>query len=413
MSIKSYSLLELNTYIKRILALNFDQDIWVKAEILSLSIKKGHYYLTLIQKEEGSNEIVAQINATIWSTEAQRIKKTNPDLDSYFISGHEVMLGGVPIFHEKFGLQLRISSIDTAFTRGALDQKKEELFTRIKSEKLHEINKMLELPLAYRNIAIISSANAAGYIDFTSHIQNNIYNLRFGLHLFDSVMQGINIETEILKSMDQLLSANMKFDALIIIRGGGSKVDLAGFDNYNLANKIANYPIPVFTGIGHDIDFSSLDLVANKYFKTPTAVAEYFIETNIGFLSDIQVKVKKILNVAQTAFTHINYDLQSILKTIRSTSKNKLTEFKYNLDITKGKIYQSVQIKINHSQYSLQSIKEKINLQNPLEVLKKGYVIVVQNNKKIKSVKDFDMLNTADLNFADGKIEVKPKIING
>lgn len=407
MSKKSYSLLELNTFIKRILALNFDQDIWVKAEILSLSIKKGHYYLTLIQKEEGSNEIVAQINATIWSTEVQRIKKSNPDLDSYFIAGHEVMLGGTPIFHEKFGLQLRISSIDTAFTRGALDRKREELFNRIKSEGLHELNKRLKLPLAFRNIAIISSVTAAGYIDFISHIQHNPYNLTFGIHLYDSVMQGINIENEIIKRMDQIASGNLEFDAVIIIRGGGSKVDLSGFDNYNLAQKIANYSIPVFTGIGHDIDISSLDLVAHKYFKTPTAVAEYFIETNSNFLGDVQEIVKKILNITQTSYTHINYELKSILNTLRNASKNKITIFKYNLDIIEGKIHKAVQIKINHSQFSLESIKEKINLQNPLEILKKGYVIVVQNNKKIKAVKDFDISKTADLIFADGVIKVK------
>ena len=363
MNKKSYSLLELNTFIKRILALNFDQDIWVKAEILSLNIKKGHYYLTLIQKEEGSNEIVAQINATIWSTEVQRIKKTNPDLDSYFIAGHEVMLGGTPIFHEKFGLQLRISSIDTAFTRGALDQKREELFNRIKVEGLHEINKTLKLPLAFRNIAIISSVNAAGYIDFINHLQHNPYKLTFGLHLYDSVMQGISIESEMI--------------------------------------------IPVFTGIGHDIDISSLDLVAHKYFKTPTAVAEYFIETNSSFLGEVHEQVKKILNIAQNAFTHINYDLKSILNNLRNASKDKITGFKYNLDKIKGEIYKSAQIKINHSQFSIESIKQKINLQNPLEILKKGYVIVVQNNKKIKTVKDFDISKPADLNFADGVIIVK------
>ena len=407
MNKKSYSLLELNTFIKRILALNFDQDIWVKAEILSLNIKKGHYYLTLIQKEEGSNEIVAQINATIWSTEVQRIKKTNPDLDSYFIAGHEVMLGGTPIFHEKFGLQLRISSIDTAFTRGALDQKREELFNRIKVEGLHEINKTLKLPLAFRNIAIISSVNAAGYIDFINHLQHNPYNLTFGLHLYDIVMQGISIESEMIKSLDQITSGHLEFDAVIIIRGGGSKVDLSGFDNYNLAQKIANYPIPVFTGIGHDIDISSLDLVAHKYFKTPTAVAEYFIETNSSFLGEVHEQVKKILNIAQNAFTHINYDLKSILNNLRNASKDKITGFKYNLDKIKGEIYKSAQIKINHSQFSIESIKQKINLQNPLEILKKGYVIVVQNNKKIKTVKDFDISKPADLNFADGVIKVK------
>jgi exodeoxyribonuclease VII large subunit len=207
--------------------------------------------------------------------------------------------------------------------------------------------------------------------------------------------------------LDQITSGHLEFDAVIIIRGGGSKVDLSGFDNYNLAQKIANYPIPVFTGIGHDIDISSLDLVAHKYFKTPTAVAEYFIETNSSFLGEVHEQVKKVLNIAQNAFTHINYDLKSILNNLRNASKDKITEFKYNLDKIKGEIYKSAQITINHSQFSIESIKQKINLQNPLEILKKGYVIVVQNNKKIKTVKDFDISKPADLNFADGVIKVK------
>jgi len=401
---KSYSLLELNIFIKRILALNFESDVWVRAEILSMSVKKGHYYITLIQKDAHSNEIVAQINATIWSTDFLKIKKQNPEIESYFMSGHEMLLSGMLLFHERYGMQFRISNIDTAFTRGALDQKKEELFARINEEELNKINKQHSLPPAFRKIAVISSPTAAGYIDFINHLKQNIYQLKFGVQLFESTMQGQNLESEMIRNLEIISQTSNEFDALIIIRGGGSKVDLSGFDNYNLAKIIAHYPIPVFTGIGHEIDFSTIDLVAYRSFKTPTAVAEYFIETNINFLSeilDIQNKIK--VSSLQKIVRYTN-DLNTVILNINNKSSNIIQTTRHKLEIFYSKIYQSGITKIYNFKSELNIIMSQLNMLNPFEILKKGYVLIVQEDKTIRSKNDLKANQMTEFHFHDGTI---------
>ena len=405
---KSYSLLELNTFIKRILALNFDQDVRVKAEILSLNIKRGHYYLTLIQKDPESSEIIAQLNATIWATDVSRIKKVNTDLVSYFIAGHEMLLSGIPVFHEKFGLSFKNNGIDTSFTRGELDKKKEELFERIHAEGLHIINKSVLPPVAFKRLAIISSASAAGYIDFINHINQNQFGLKFDLQLFESVMQGINLESHFVEVLENINNNIAEYDALIIIRGGGSKVDLAGFDNYNLANKLAHFPLPVYTGIGHEIHISSLDLVAHKYFKTPTAVAEFFIGNNIQFLNSVSDHVIQVLNLAGKALISNNHQLNNVLLGINRSATFKIEKLIYQYEVLVKNIVQASQLNLNNLTFRLKLITEKIQLLNPYEVLKKGYVLFVQNGKKIKSVDDLYYNEITEAHFHDGTKFFKP-----
>lgn len=405
---KSYSLLELNTFIKRILALNFDQEIRVKAEILSLNIKRGHYYLNLIQKDPESNEIIAQLNAIIWSTDVSRIKKVNDDLDSYFIAGHEMLLSGIPVFHEKFGLSFKINGIDTSFTRGELDKKKEELFERIYAEGLHNINKSLMPPIAFKRLAIISSSTAAGYIDFINHISMNQFGLSFDIKLFESVMQGSNLENHFIEVLENIRINISGFDAVVIIRGGGSKVDLAGFDNYNLAHLLANFPLPVYTGIGHEIDISSLDLVAHKYFKTPTAVAEFFIGNNIQFLNSLSDHVIQIINVAGQTLIKYDHQLNTVMSGINRTAHHKIEKLIYQYEVLTKNIVQASQLSMNKLSYQLKLITEKILLLNPFEVLSKGYVLITQKGKKIKSVNDLYFDEITEAHFHDGTKVFKP-----
>lgn len=404
METRSYSLLELNTYIKRVLALNFESELWVRAEILSAAVKRGHYYLTLIQKDEHSHDIVAQINAVVWATDLAKIKKKNPDLDHYFVAGFEIQCFALPVFHERFGLQLRITGIDSSFTRGALDIRKEALFSRIREEGLHLMNKSIKPPDIYQRIAVISSANAAGYVDFLEHIEKNGHGLKFSLTLYDSVMQGNALEQSIRDAFEQISKSATKFDAVVVIRGGGSKVDLAGFDNYDLSCLIAHFPLPVLTGIGHEIDFSTLDLVANQSFKTPTAVAEYMINQNMAFLSQVSQVFNSILSAGHRIVSDKRKEAEQVVLLIRSVVSGKIDRVRYEKELIHKSIYSRSLQFISELRHNVDLIEQRISDINPLEILRKGYALVYQDGKKIRKSSELKKEGHTRIHFSDGPV---------
>ncbi len=400
---KSYTLLELNMHIKRVMALNFESELWIKAEILSAKIKNGHMHVELVQKDPNSNDIIAQIRATVWSSDFARIRKKNPDLDSYFTSGFETMCYAIPVFHEKFGLSLKITDIDTAYTVGAIELRKEALFKQIREEGLDQINTKIPLPLAFQRLAIISSESAAGYADFTLHLKDNDFRLRFQTTLFDSIMQGNNMETSISNSLHSIEQKIDLFDAVIIIRGGGSKVDLATFDSYNLAFRIAHFPLPVITGIGHEIDFSAMDLTAAISVKTPTAVAEFLIKHNSDFLYHIMEIHRNTLNSAKQRIHNIGFILKQQISNIHFTAIHLIQKHRFDVEHNIGQIKVKVNSKIQLSRFRINLLLQKIELANPLEILAKGYTLVFQKNKRISSHKDFNEREEATIYWADGK----------
>lgn len=408
--IKSYTLLELNTYIKRVLALNFDNELWVRAEILNAAEKRGHYYLTLIQKSSVSNDIVAQLEAVVWASDFQRIKKENPDLVNFFTSGFEIMSHGQPVFHERFGLQFRISDINTEYARGALDRRKEELFNRIRTEGLDKINKTLPLPPAILRLAVISSENAAGYIDFVQHIEQNKFGLKFRITLLDSVMQGTSLEETISKSLNFIEKRKSEFDAVAIIRGGGSKVDLAAFDNYRLAMLIAHFPLPVITGIGHEIDVSAMDLAASTSLKTPTAVAEFLINHNMAFLAEIDDRYRKILSDFSVSILVYKNAVEQATMLIRSASSLLTDRLRHTVQLTMGKITSGSTAIVRDFRHTMQIAYRSLQLSDPQNILKKGYTLVFQNKDKISLKSDFKDDSNTTIYWADGKVTGKFKI---
>ncbi len=404
MEIKSYSLLELNTHIKRILALNFENELWVKAEILSAAEKRGHYYLTLIQKSTETNDIIAQLDAVVWSSDFQRIKKKNHGLEGYFTAGFEIMCLGMPNFHERFGLQFRISDIDTEYARGALDRRKEELFNRIRAESLDKINKTLTLPPAILRLAVISSENAAGYIDFVQHIEQNDYGLKYQVTLLDSVMQGNLLEESIGKSLQFIERRKDDFDAVAILRGGGSKVDLAAFDSYTLSHIIAHFPLPVITGIGHEIDVSAMDLTAGVSLKTPTAVAEFLINHNLAFLTEIDERYRKILTGFSVRLVDFRRALEQTTLYIQSASSLLTDRFRHVIQMISGRIVSGALVRTKDFLHQIQIVYHTIQLSDPRQILKKGFTLVYQNKKRIPLRSAFSDDSETTIYWADGKV---------
>jgi exodeoxyribonuclease VII large subunit len=279
----AFSLLELNQYIRRVISMNFEQPIWVECEIGQASTSRGHWYLDLIQKEEQT--IVAQSQAALWANVYFYLKRKSPvPPEDILRQGMSVRLKINVDFHERYGLKLIIEDIDSSFTIGNLEIQRQAILKAIRERDLIRRNAiMTRLSPAVQRLAVISAPKAAGYADFVRHIDDNPYGYDIRIELFESAMQGMLVEPEMLTCLDAIARRRDEFDAVAIIRGGGGRTDLAAFDNLALAVRIAEYPLPVLIGIGHEIDQSVLDLVAHTSLKTPTAVADFIISHNATF----------------------------------------------------------------------------------------------------------------------------------
>jgi len=267
--LESYSLYEVNEYIKRVIALNFEEAVWIECEINQINEKRGNYYLQLIDKEENKDEIKAQASAAIWYRNALFIKKKLGKLfGSILQAGVRVKLKCNIGFSERYGMSFVIEDIDVNYTMGQMELQRQQVIERLKSEKLLNLNHAKALPSVLQRIAVVSSEKAAGFADFMEQLNNNKYDYAYEIALFDSAMQGKNMEKEITESIRDINDTYKEYDVVVVIRGGGSKLDLSGFDNFNIAAHIAKCKLPVITGIGHEIDQTVSDLTANLSLKT-------------------------------------------------------------------------------------------------------------------------------------------------
>jgi exodeoxyribonuclease VII large subunit len=291
-----FSLYDLGTLIKRVLSLNFQDKIWVKAEIAGCKVVRGIAYLELIEKEEGqSDKIIAQQSAVIWQGTLQKLNgKLSEPITGFLEIGREILVLVQIDFNVRYGLKLVIDDIDPAYTLGKLFQQRQELEKLIFTEKLHEPNKLIPLAPVIQRIAVLSNEQAAGYQDFVHQLTENLMNYAFSLTLFPISLQGTLVEETVLIKLAEILNADTAFDVVLILRGGGSKLDLAGFDSIKICRAISSFPIKIITGIGHEVDETLSDIVAGISLKTPTAVAEYLLYHNQNFEASIQKMVLKI-----------------------------------------------------------------------------------------------------------------------
>lgn len=291
-----FSLFDLGTLIKRVLSLNFQDKIWVKAEIASCKVVRGIAYLDLIEKEEGqSDKIIAQQSAVIWQGALQKLNgKLSEPITGFLENGREVLVLVQIDFNVRYGLKLVIEDIDPAYTLGKLFQQRQELEKMIFAEKLHEPNKLIPLAPVIQRIAVLSNEQAAGYQDFVHQLTQNSMNYAFSLTLFPISLQGTLVEETVLTQLAEILKATTPVDVVLILRGGGSKLDLAGFDSIKICRAISSFPIKIITGIGHEMDETLSDIVAGISLKTPTAVAEYLLYHNQNFEASLQKMVLRI-----------------------------------------------------------------------------------------------------------------------
>ena len=382
-----FSLYDLGTLIKRVLSLNFQDKIWVKAEIAGCKVVRGIAYLDLIEKEEGqSDKIIAQQSAVIWQGTLQKINgKLSEPITGFLETGREVLVLVQIDFNVRYGLKLVIDDIDPAYTLGKLFQQRQELEKLIYIEKLHEPNKRIALAPVIQKIAVLSNDQAAGYHDFVHQLTENAMNYAFSLTLFPISLQGTLVEETVLNQLKEILKSKYTFDVVLILRGGGSKLDLAGFDSIHICRAISSFPIKIITGIGHEVDETLSDIVAGISLKTPTAVAEYLLYHNQTFEASIQQMVLKINDIAR-------YKVQQ--------AKLRILRFQHELSLRPMRVIDKTNTKLENIQKYLPNLvdnrlkKEKVKLSyldrlislvNIPSTLKRGFSItkILPDNKPL------------------------------
>jgi len=411
-----FTLSELNTIIKATLEVAFPESVWVVAEISEIRHNsKGHCYLELVEREE--EETIAQIKANIWAYTfrnlASKFEKTTGET---LKQGMKVLLQVNVTFHEVYGLSLNVKDIDPTYSLGEMARKKREVIERLTKEGLINLNKQIPLPLVPQRIAVISSATAAGYGDFIDHIDDNPYGYKIFYKLYQSLMQGQEAEASIIAALKQIRGHIKLHDAVVIIRGGGSQIDLSCFDTYSLAIEVAKFPLPVITGIGHERDDTVVDMVAHTKLKTPTAVAEFLILGMSSFEERLLDAQSTLINRAKELLREENHRLQYLMQQFRHIVKDRFNgeikrietalhrlihgttqiidgnNNKLKLDV--NRLVGGLKIVFQEHKSKIKNFEQAIRLLDPINVLQRGYSITYLREKAIK---DSSELQTGDI----------------
>lgn len=391
---ETHSLYDLNNYISQAIALNFQEAIWVRCEISQVGTSRGHYYIDLIEKEEGSDEIIAQSKANLWKgTHAMLKKKNGLSIDSVLDAGMEVLIQVVVRFHERYGLSLQIEDVDPSYTMGKLEAERRAKLEKLQKENLLDKNEELDLPVVLQRIAVISSERAAGYKDFVQHLSNNAYGYDYQVTLFDTRVQGMAAEKDLVNVLKSIKKSKKDFDCIVIIRGGGAKIDLALFDGLELCRTIAKMPLPVITGIGHEIDDTLADMVAHTSVKTPTAAADFLVEHNMNFESDMLTMMEEIKTYANYRISEEQMQLSQAIQMIQMSSANRLEREMDDIDRVEALLPEISFRILEQKNAFIEKMEAMVNLLNPTEILKRGYSISYNKGELITSA---DQLKSGD-----------------
>lgn len=402
----TYTLHELNTYIRQVVALNFEDAVWITCEISQVRESRGQLYIELIQQNEEQTEIVATSAAVLWYKNHLFIRKKLGDLyDAIMADGTQVSIKIQVTYHERYGLKLNVLDIDPSYTIGQLEMQRQKIIERLRKEGVLHLNEGLPLPRVLQRIAVISSEQAAGYKDFVHQLDHNAYGYAYQYTLYQVAVQGVNVETEVCHALDQIAAGADQYDCAVIIRGGGSKLDLAGFDNFNIGYKIATSPLPVLTGIGHEIDNAVADIVAHTALKTPTAVADMLIEHNMQFDGSLSEMGIRLQQVATQVLQRYRYQLDQSMSNFLQRSTSLISRTDNILDAELQAIDLSTQARLRQVDQALDHHRSLMQVVDPVNTLRRGYAIVRQGGKAVSSIAEIDNEAALQVELQDGVVD--------
>lgn len=428
------TLYELNNLVRSVIEQTLDDEYWLQAELSEARLAaNGHFYVEFVQKDDTGRNLLARARGTMWARTYNMLaplfeRATGERLRA----GMRVRVLVTLAFHELYGYSLNIVNIDPSFTLGDLAKRRREILAQLDADGIIDDNKSLPLPALLKHVAVISSAGAAGYGDFCNQLSDNGYGLHFETHLFPAVMQGANVEESVLAALEAVCAEADAFDCVVIIRGGGATSDLSDFDSYALAAAVAQMPLPVIVGIGHERDETVLDFVAHTRVKTPTAAAAFLIDheaQQLAHLDDLSLSItqhaRASIEQAKSTLDHLVVSLPRTFALVSERQSRRLEQLMTRiaqaaqmgvqrpmarLEAMEPLLVQAARFRMQNTQTRLQHLEQRIAALDPSLLLKRGYSLTFTADGQL--VKDASHLRTNDIlttRLASG--EIKSKVI--
>lgn len=413
---KALTLYELNSLVRDVIETTLDGAYWVEAELSEAREVHGHCYMELVQKDLFGATPVARASAKCWRNTWIRLKpKFERTTGQSLHAGMKVMLLVTANFHEAYGFSWIVQDIDPTYTMGDMARKRLEIINQLKAEGVFDMQKGLELPMFAQHIAVISSEGAAGYGDFCHQLKENDEGFWFYTELFPAVMQGADVEPTVIAALDAINDRLDEFDVVVIIRGGGATADMSGFDTLSLAENVANFPIPVITGIGHDRDESVLDMVSHTRVKTPTAAAAFLVdhlEDVWLHINDCQTRLLNVVNrrmdLAKERLSRLAERIPTLFSLVKVQQTNRVDRLanrlstlmheqlmheQYRVQALERVMQPLAQQRLTTERHRLEQLGIRLHSVDPTLMLKRGYSITRINGK---AVRDASQLKTGD-----------------
>ena len=379
---EKYSLKELCDWIQEIVENDLPNRYWVCAEIASMSVR-GHCYMELVEKAE-NGILAAKVRATCWSSVYHLLSAYfQQETGQVLHIGLQVMLEVSVEFHAVYGLSLNVWNIDPTYTLGDLAKQRQATIQQLTEDGVMDLQKALQIPSLPRRVAVISSADAAGYGDFCDQLKHNRFGFKFHVQLYPAVVQGDTAARSVVQALNSIAALEEEWDVVVIIRGGGATTDMTCFDDYNLASHCAQFPLPIIAGIGHTRDVSVVDMVVHTSVKTPTAAAEWLIER-------VAEQVERV---------------GSLMLRLQRATQNAVSREKNRLLLYEQQIFNAVRGKAVRERGKLDLWMKTIELHSPERIFKMGYSLTMVNGKMVRSQSEVNEGDVLETHLHDGVIQ--------
>ena len=385
--------------------------VWVVAEVAELKVNySGHCYMELVEKSEpkrgGTLTPTAQARAVVWRSQWAMLapyfrQQTGSELEV----GMKILAKVLVSYHELYGLSLQISDIDPSYTLGEAERQKQMTIAQLKADGVWDMNRELTMPYLVQRIAVVSSASAAGYRDFMNELREGGY--AFRCDLFDAVVQGAAAEESICAALEEVALKQEQYDAVVMIRGGGSASDLSCFNSYRLCSYVAQFPLPILTGIGHDKDTSVADMVAHTPLKTPTAVAAWLTDRMAridGWLEDMRVQLTQLVG-AMTRREELRMEqLAAELKLQAATYCQRAAT---SLELMREQVLGLVQQRLERERMRIEMLESSVEALSPRRIMQLGFAVVRAGGRLLKSIDDAEAGSLIEVELLDGRIKAR------
>ena len=383
-NIKVFSLSEVTKSIEKTITGRYCSTFWVKAEMIKLNLytASGHAYPDLVEKKDG--RVIAQLRSVIWKNDFERSNEAfKQAINEPLKDGITIMFQARVTYNSIHGLSLQIVDINPSFSLGELEMERLRTIERLKEEGIFDLNKRLSLPMVPKRLALISVATSKGFSDFNQVIESNAAGYNVFTYLFPSLLQGDNAVETMIEALNAVNAVKDCFDAVLIIRGGGGDVGLSCYNNYELCRAIAQFSLPVLTGIGHSTNQTVAEMVSFRNSITPTELADFVLGCFEQFDSDVDNLQRALMDLSFDCIEAQRRKIETLQQNLIAKARNKIAKEHDNLNI----------------------MKKYLSLLNPDNLLSKGYSITTLNGKVIKSIGGLRNGDSIETKLADGTIK--------